>query len=263
MYFQHALGGQHPSAVVGMEQPFVERLEGGGAEAADGDAPQGRHDVTVNLAAVAVPGIRAQCQPLAGQPDGGEAGAEAQRTHRVVGPVALAGELGFGPVCARRVPTATLPARDRVEPFVDHRLPAVALASHVSLHHDFSIPAADRDPVEESVERAVTTTRRSGNGPFPRDYTSAEAGRSVTVSVRTRRLSCTRIASSTRRSRTPAASGIRVLSRHRHAHLSATPQWRRGAHSNLCCCGTTAQRMGTHGDRRAGGGRERPRSHRA
>ncbi len=98
VYFQHALGGQHPSAVVGMEQPFVERLEGGGAEAADGDAPQGRHDVTVDLAAVAVPGTRAQCQPLAGQPDGGEAGAEAQRTHRVVAAsLRVAGELRLRP----------------------------------------------------------------------------------------------------------------------------------------------------------------------
>ena len=57
--------------------------------------------------------------------------------------------------CARCVPTADLPAGDRVEAFVDDRVPAVAFVCDVSLHDVPSSCPEDRDPVEGSVEEAL------------------------------------------------------------------------------------------------------------
>src|SRR6516162_1441196 len=97
----------------------------GGAKAADGDAPECRQDVTLDLAAVAIPGADPKRQSLGGQPPRGEEGPEGQRANLVVRAVALAGEpggerFGLGSFCACGVPAATLTARDRVEAFVDH-----------------------------------------------------------------------------------------------------------------------------------------------
>jgi hypothetical protein len=48
---------------------------------------------------------------------------------------------GVGADRAGRVPTPAFPAGDRVEPFVDHGVPTVALAGHVALHGKSSLSA--------------------------------------------------------------------------------------------------------------------------
>ena len=58
VHLQYGLGCQRSAAVGGVEEPFVERLETGGTQPADGDASQRRQDVTLRLAAVAIPGAR-------------------------------------------------------------------------------------------------------------------------------------------------------------------------------------------------------------
>jgi hypothetical protein len=85
--------------------------------------------VELDVAPVAVPGARSQGEPLVGKPVAGQVHAERRPDAATVTPV-LRGEtcserLGLGPVGAGRVPPAAFPARDRIDPFVDHRVETV------------------------------------------------------------------------------------------------------------------------------------------
>lgn len=104
---------------------------------------QGREDVPVDLAAVAVPRAGLQCQALAGKPPGGEVRAEAQAPDVVVAAVDLGGQpccepFRLDPIGAGRMPDPPLASGDRIEAVVDHRVPAVALLRDVALHRRFS-----------------------------------------------------------------------------------------------------------------------------
>jgi hypothetical protein len=82
----------------------------------------------------------------------------AERTARVVATIHLGGELvgqafGVSPLAPRGVPTASLSSGHRVEPVVDHHIPAVALPCHVLLHRRSPSGLAHvANPVEGSVE---------------------------------------------------------------------------------------------------------------
>ena len=129
--------GRGPS-VGGMEEPVIERFEVMGPQPPEPDAAERRHDVSLDVAAVS--GIRrsGEGDALAGQPAGGEKRAEGQSANLVVAALQIGCEvrgeaLGISALCSGRVPMASLAPGDRIDAFVDHRVPAVALLCHVAL----------------------------------------------------------------------------------------------------------------------------------
>lgn len=144
------------------EELGVETFEVLDAEMAERDAADLGNDVQDDVAPVGIPGTDAQRQLLGGQPplcqvDGDGEAAAVPGPARVVLDGELRGE-GLG-VCAGRacgVPASAFAAGDRVEPFVDHRVVAVALACDVALHGLVSsLWPAGAQPVEDIGRRAV------------------------------------------------------------------------------------------------------------
>lgn len=136
---EHGLGSERFATVGGAQHGVVERLELLGAEPADRDAPERREDVAVDLAPVAVKGGRGEVHTLAGQPSAREIGAERERPSGVVASVALLRQsrceaFGVCSIGAGRVPSPALAAGHRIEPLVDHCVPAGPLLRHVSVH---------------------------------------------------------------------------------------------------------------------------------
>jgi hypothetical protein len=155
------LGRQASATVARVEETLVEAFEVMGPQLPQADPAEGGQDVTLHVAAVAVVGAGSQHEPLAGKPPAGQVGTEAERAGAVVAAVALAGKprcepFGVGALGACRVPAPTLPARYRVDSFVDDRVPTAALLGDVSL--DGSAPSVGdegRRPVEGWVEGPV------------------------------------------------------------------------------------------------------------
>ncbi len=162
----HGLGGERGRSVGGMEEPVVERLEVMGAEPPESDAAERRHDVVLDLAPVAVVGGGGEHEPLARQPASGEEGAEGQCPDLVVaslevGRKACCEPLGVRPLAAGGVPASPLLARHRVDAFVDHRAPAVALPRDVALHGVPSFLARDGREAGRRIGRTTDRCLRS------------------------------------------------------------------------------------------------------
>src|SRR5664279_5504489 len=113
----------------GREQARVEAFEVFGAEVTDRDATEVGEDVELDVASIAVPSARSQCELLGGKPVAGQGHTERRPDAATVTAMSrsetCSERFGLGPVGARRVPPAALPTRDRVDAFVDHRVEAV------------------------------------------------------------------------------------------------------------------------------------------
>jgi hypothetical protein len=132
MDLQHCLGCEWLPPVGWVEFLVVECFEMVRAQTPDRHFAEGGESVPVDIAPVPVPGGASQLELLARQSPCGQVGAEAEGAPLVVASVQLFGETSRQLLClftagACWMPSATFLASDRVESFVDDRIPAVAL----------------------------------------------------------------------------------------------------------------------------------------
>ena len=177
MDLQHRLGSQGLASVGRVQLLVVERFEMMRAQPPDRHVAEGGEDVSVDLAPVPIPCGAGQLELLAGQPPGGQVGPEAEGAPFVVAAVQLRSETSSEPLRllaarASGVPAAAFLPCDRIQPFIDDRIPTITLLRYVSLHDCFSFQVADvRNPVEGSVEEHSSRRRKrislsAGSGGF-------------------------------------------------------------------------------------------------
>jgi len=134
-----AVDSQRSTAVAGVQHPVVQSLEVMGSQPAEPGGAEGGEDVALGLVYVAAIGAGGQGELLAGQPLPCQVGAEGERTDVIVASVAFRCDSGgepfrLGSIGSGGMPGPSLPAGDRVEPFVDDGVVAASLGCDVALH---------------------------------------------------------------------------------------------------------------------------------
>src|SRR6266511_1383473 len=134
--------------------------------AAKNRCPQAARRKACSVAAVGGVGAGGEDEPLARQPPAGKERPEGERASTVIRALAFTDQPGREPLGVRAlaaggVPAPSFSARDRVDAFVDDRVPAVALLRHVALH-DTLLPGRCRSPPGRRFGRSATLAARGG-----------------------------------------------------------------------------------------------------
>jgi len=156
----HGLGRQAAGAVVAtvQQQLSVEVLHSVGADVAERDRPERRQDMQAQHPLVALDRGRSQLHALGRQPVAGDEAGEGQPAGGLPAAVPiLAGELagqplGIRPVGSCGMPAPPLPPGGRVQAGVDHRVPLLALAGDIALHHR-RLPIDDQEGQQSPISR--------------------------------------------------------------------------------------------------------------
>ncbi|MDP8961593.1 MAG: YegP family protein [Actinomycetota bacterium] len=185
-----------------MEQLVVKLLEVVGPKPPQSDPTKRWEDVAFDVAPVAVVGAFGEYDALGRQPPRGEVRPQGESAHLVVAALQDRGEVSseaFSICTIRpgRVPLPPLAPRRRIDAFVDHGVPAIALACHVALHRLLLLPAhAGREPGRRIGRRPgmwvippCGTTKTSDRGRLHQSELSVEVAASCVDRSQLRRRS--------------------------------------------------------------------------